>query len=180
MKNTTTLFVAFSHNLTPSQIEGFKMQYGTFVPAEYMLEGNGGIEVEGGMEMTCPAYYDANIVTLNEVEPELQQKMKNIPANATLVEIQELAKAIVAEAVKAGASHFFCTGEPTLTLWANLYAGNHCFLKYRKDIEDYLPFGKELKCIQSTTERTSVEEVQKDGSVVKRSIFNHIQWREMF
>ena len=146
--NTPTLFVAFSHSLTPSQFEGFKAQYG-----------------------------EGKIVTLAEVAPELQKQMSNIPATASLVEIQELAKAIVAEAVKAGATHFFCTGEPTLTMWANLYASRIAF-----DAIDGIVFRKPsgLTCIQSTTERRSVEVTNPDGTVTKTNVFQHVQWRKMF
>jgi len=179
------LFVAFSHSLTPQQIEGFKQQYGT--PISFSDK-----EVEYlGMtqEYELPYKMEAHIVTLKEVNPELQNRMSNIPANASLLEIQEMAKEIVVEAVKAGATHFFCTGEPTLTMWANLYAGNSTYgnngitamCEYPCEISGFFLSGKErMVCIQSTTERKSVETTQPDGSVVKTQVFSHVQWREMF
>ena len=167
--NTPTLFVAFSHSLTTSQVEGFFTQYG-----------------------------EGKIITLADVAPELQKNMGNIPATATLVEIQDLAKAIVAEAVKAGATHFFCTGEPTLTMWANLIANGNISSNWRlnptgfnglldlfplvvkkKKVHNYTVYQK-LSVIQSTTERRSIEVTNPDGSVTKTQIFQHVQWREMF
>lgn len=159
MKNMPILFVAFSHTLTQSQIDGFFAQYG-----------------------------EGKIVTLREVAPELQAQMSQIPATASISDIQELAKAIVAEAVKAGATHFFMVGEPTLTMWANLYAGmskwgNRSIHVWSDDpYAGIMPFfiDKPMVCIQSTTERRSVDELQPDGSVKKMAIFSHVMWREMF
>ena len=185
----TVLFVAFSHSLTASQIEGFKMQYGT----PYYQEGCGA----GGEE---PSAFDAKIVNLAEVAPELQKQMSAIPATATLGDIQELAKAIVAEAVKVGATHFFCTGEPTLTMWANLYANqlppyeaaiessiesaievlDYIHNNPKDFIVDYRPVITKMLCIQSTTERRSVEVTNPDGTVTKTAVFQHVQWRKMF
>lgn len=177
MQQQPTLFVAFSHQLTPSQIEGFKLQY-CIDPTQQHVEEyayNGII------------YLDY-IVTLGEVAPKLQQQMSAIPATASLAEIQELAKAIVAEAVKAGATHFYCVGEPTLTMWANLYAFqlSSVSLKIVEDItllaglNPAKEYYSKMTCIQSTTERKSVEVTNPDGSVTKTAVFQHVQWREMF
>jgi len=140
MKNKK-LFVAFSHVLTESQVEGFNSQFGKD--------------------------HEDSIVTLKEVDPELQAQMSAISATATLEEIQLLALRIVSEAIMEEATHFYCTGEPTLTMWANLYA-------------HYKNAHTSLVCIQSTTERKSVELVNPDGSVTKTTVFQHVQWREMF
>ncbi len=156
MKTIPTLFVAFSHTLTPSQIEGFKTQFASDE--------------------------EATIVTLAEVAPELQAQMSQIPATASLVEIQELAKAIVAEAVKCGATHFFCTGEPTLTMWANIYASSE-FEYFNYLLQEWVVYGDvyhPMVCIQSTTERKTVEVTNPDGTVTKTQIFSHVQWRKMF
>lgn len=156
---TPTLFVAMSHTLTQSQIDGFTAQYDV-----------------------------ATIVTLKEVAPELQAQMSQIPATSTLGEIQSLAKAIVAEAIKAGATHFYCVGEPTLTMWANLYASQYKEKEYWKvrsqsfddcDFEEN-PCPTGLTCIQSTTERKSVETHNPDGTVTKTAVFEHVQWRKLF
>ena len=37
-----------------------------------------------------------------------------------------------------------------------------------------------MVCIQSTTERRSVEVTNPDGSVTKTAVFQHVQWRPMF
>ena len=190
VESTPVLFVAFSHNLTQSQIDGFKSQYG--VPTSFSDK-----EVED-LDMTeeseLPYKMEAHIITLKEVNPELQNRISNISATATLVEIQEMAKEIVVEAVKAGATHFFMTGEATLTMWANLYAGGkasydancfphsivgYSFVKFY-DKNELIILKPKMVCIQSTTERKSVETTQPDGSVVKTQVFSHVRWREMF
>ena len=176
MKNQNqipVLFVAFSHTLTQSQIDGFKNQYGV---------------INSDNDLFTPGEMLANIITLKDVAPELQAQMSQIPATATLLEIQELAKAIVAEAVKAGATHFFITGEPTLTMWTNLYAGmsswgNSSIHAWSDDPHASItPFflEKGLVCIQSTTERRAIEVTNPDGTVTKTAVFQHVQWREMF
>lgn len=188
MKNiaTPTLFVAFSHQLTKEQREDFfslvcKEQFSTF----RVNSSDRWIAQNQFMETI------AEIVSLSAVAPELQAQMSQIPATATLSEIQELAKAIVVEAVKAGATHFFCTGEPTLTLWANLYAGSQSdfmldlgYIAYTLGLNSgHFYYGSEsfkMICIQSTTERRSVEVTNPDGTVTKTQIFSHVQWREMF
>jgi hypothetical protein len=180
-ENQPTLFVACSHTLTDSQYRGFIHQFGS----EWAEYDEDGVVINGTYEHNC------KFVTLNAVAPELQKQMSNIPATATLGEIQELAKAIVVEAVKYGATHFFCTGEPTLTMWANIYASGEFeqgldlgYLAFQLGIQKPNEFkGSEsfaMKCIQSTTERKGVEVTNADGSVTKTQIFSHVMWREMF
>ena len=162
------LFVAFSHQLTQGQINGFKMQYGDLLD---------------GCHAEDPQGYDVEIVSLKDSNPELQAAMSAIPATAALKQVQTLAKKIVTEAIWIGATHFFCTGEPTLTMWANLYASGNGGFDFSKasSMVAWSEFrGGVLKCIQSTTERKSSEVVQPDGTVKKTQIFNHVQWREMF
>jgi hypothetical protein len=193
----TTLFVAFSHTLTQSQIDGFQSQFSTQTVIREFSD-NGGIPTgDGGEAFT--EFVDFSIVSLGEVAPELQAQMSQIPARATLQEVQELAKSIVAEAIKAGATHFFCVGEPTLTMWANLLIERKMvsarLTYYVSEDGTEVGWGKtssvfvedrykvehpQITCIQSTTERQSVEETQPDGSVLKKAIFNHVMWREMF
>jgi hypothetical protein len=171
MATSAKLFVALSHTLTQSQVDGFESQY-----SQYELTEDGNIQ-EG-------SYYGTTIVTLKEVNPELQQKMSNIPATATLAEIQGLAKMIVAEAIWAGCTHFCLQGEPCLQIWANNYAsGEFEFIDFgviseSKNCSKWT--GGALVCIQSTTERVSVETTQPDGSIVKTATFSHVQWRELF
>lgn len=113
-----------------------------------------------------------SIVTLAEVAPELQTRFSQVPATATLHEIQELACDVVRVAQKAKATHFFCVGEPTLCTWANLYAAD-IYTHRDGDVT-----AAEMTCVQSTTERVSVETTQPDGTVVKTAVFKHVQWRE--
>lgn len=163
-----TLFVAFSHNLTNDQIESFKEKYGT----PYAITADGGIVYEPSAEdcHSCRSFgSEAEITTLKDENPELQAQMSAIPADATLQDIKIMAASIVAEAVKVGATHFFCTGEPTLTWWANFYAGYQ-----EANIKET------LICLQSTTERQSSEVENPDGTVRKVQTFKHVQWREMF
>jgi hypothetical protein len=153
MKKLKILFVAFSHQLTPSQAEGWD-----------------------------------NIIMLSEVNLQLQKQMSAIPADATLEEIQTIAEAIVVEAQKNGATHFYCTGEPTLTLWTNLYASQAYSNEIEAENQASVIVGAKrgfswktrLICVQSTTKRESLETIQPDGSIVKISVFNHVQWRDMF
>lgn len=113
------------------------------------------------------------------VSSELKNKTSQIPATATLQEIQALAAEVVAEAVKAGATHFVCQGEPTLAMWANLFAhGGMTNDNIVYSLSDGDMSG--MTCISSTTERTSVDVPQADGSVLKTAVFKHVQWRNLF
>lgn len=113
-----------------------------------------------------------------------------------LSEIKSLAKAIVAEAVLADATHFYCVGEPTLTMWANLYAGgvvsfstnpspygitpNEIWSNGEGELFHESKGEVTLLAITSTTVRKSVEVTNPDGTVTKTDVFSHVQWREMF
>jgi hypothetical protein len=160
------LFVAFSHQLQTAQIEGLKAQYG--------------IESD-------------NVVLLSEVNSELAAQCQQIDPSATLEQVKELAAFVVVEAHKVGATHFYCAGEPTLAMWANLYASAHShspqyvlqkITRYtpRKDGGGWFFLGEIpfMSCIVSTTRRESVDVVQSDGSIKKSAIFNHVQWRALF
>ena len=65
---------------------------------------------------------DARIILLSDVNPELAAQCKSIDPKAHLWDIKVLAANVVAEAVKAEATHFVCQGEPCLTLWTNMFA----------------------------------------------------------
>jgi len=160
------LFVAFSHQLQLNQIAGLKAQYG--------------IEAE-------------DIILLSDVNPELAETCKQIDPLATLEQVKELAALVVVEACKAGATHFYCQGEPTLAMWANMYSC--CNFASHKVLASYMAYGsnrleggnlfefvhiEQMTCIVSTTERRSIDDIQPDGSVVKRAVFNHVTWRELF
>jgi hypothetical protein len=130
------------------------------------------------------------IITLKEVNPELQKTFSSVPATATLEEVQDLAAAIVKAAIMAESTHFFCAGEPSVTLWANLYA-SQLQAKNREiqaDEQAEISSGAlrgfswrtKMICVQSTTERISEEKTNPDGTVTKVSRFDHVQWRELF
>jgi hypothetical protein len=148
-----TLFVAFSHQLTESQREGWD-----------------------------------KIVTLENINPELHNYMTRVPANNTLEEVQSLAAYIVREAIKSDCNYFYMTGEPTLTIWANLYASQGLTLEIEAQYQSRVIIGAQkgfswktrLICVQSTTERKSKEMTQEDGTILKTSVFEHVQWRNVF
>lgn len=159
--STIKLFAVFSHTLTTDQVEDFKLTYG-----------------------------EAEIVTLKEVDPLLQNQASNIDPRANLYGIQQLAASIVVEAIKAEATHFYIAGEPTLVMWANLYAAGKASYEWNTLPHSILGYGwikvndkmhePNLICIQSTTERKSSEVAQPDGTVLKTAVFQHVQWRKIF
>lgn len=95
MNTQKTLFVAFSHNLTASQIEDAKNSLGI-----------------------------TNIVMLRDIDAELQKQISAIPATTTTQEIKQLATKVVDYAVECGADYALLTGEPTLTVHMNIIAYN--------------------------------------------------------
>ena len=161
-----TLFVAFSHNLTDEQIQDAKASLGV-----------------------------TQIITLKEVNPELQAQFSQVPAEANPSDIRNLAKSIVKEAYKVKADFFFCTGEPSVAMWANLYASREFLFNMKHthaldpvtgqrlvymDISDPEDNSYPMHCVQSTTERKSREEILPDGTVKKTQVFKHVQWRDLF
>ena len=125
------------------------------------------------------SYGATKFITLQEVNPELSKNCQQVAPSAAIVDIKELADKVVKCAADYNATHFYCTGEPTLAMWANIYANNWL----SPAGSDVLPMGESfpyMTCVQSTTQRTSVDEVQSDGSIKKLSIFSHVQWREIF
>ncbi len=165
-----TVFVVLSHTLTQEQIEDLG---------------------------------EAEVILLSDVSPELAAQCRQIDPGFSLEDVQELAAKVVAEAVKAEATHFVCQGEPCLALWANLFASGEAknspvkrFLAGKVQIsffsygDGYLfsslqhldeKYNFFIKCLQSTTARTAVEQADpKTGEVFKKSVFKHVQWRELF
>jgi hypothetical protein len=112
------------------------------------------------------------------VSSELKARTSQIPANASLEEIQALAKEVVSEAKSVNATHFICQGEPTFAMWANLMAGGAFIADWCEGI-NFMNW-RSMKCITSTTERQSVDTVNADGSVTKTAVFKHVQWRNLF
>jgi len=131
---TQILFVAFSHTLTAAQIQDASVSLGI-----------------------------SKIVTLKDVDEELQSEFSQVPARASRKEIIRLARKIVQQAEVCGATHLFVAGEPSLFLHTCLAAQS-----------------AGIVVVQSTTERVSSESLQSDGTVVKTAVFSHVQWREIF
>ena len=112
------------------------------------------------------------------VSPEVKARTSQIPSDASLEEIQNLATIVVSEAKSVNATHFICAGEPTFAMWANIIAGGS-FIADWCEGTNFMNW-KAMKCITSTTERVSVDTVNADGSVTKTAVFKHVQWRNMF
>lgn len=106
--------------------------------------------------------HETKVVSLRDTAPELQAKASNLNPNALLLEVKALAGQIVEEAKKVKATHFSFAGEPSLFFWATMFANE-----------------AGLCVLQSTTERVSVETPNPDGTVVKTSVFRHVQWRQI-
>jgi hypothetical protein len=144
------------------------------------------------------------IILLSDVNSELAAQCSQIDPASSLEDVQELAAKVVAEAVKAEATHFVCQGEPCLALWANLFASTESdarvalpLIEPLLDDSDMVSslFGsktswciihenlgtKGLTCLQSTTARSAVESTDPvTGEIFKKSVFKHVQWRNMF
>lgn len=152
------LFVALSHQLTSEQIADF----------------------------------DGEIVLLSTVSPELAAECSNINPNVSISHIQHLAAQIAVLACLAECTHFCCQGEPGLAMWANMFASGNMTYHYSVNKpfyncgDEYIQLSKEVElfpqmtCITSTTQRQSIDEYQADGSVVKKVVFKHVMWRELF
>jgi hypothetical protein len=171
-----TVFVCMSHQLTAEQEQDLHQSFGEMT---YELATH----EDGTQEQVT-----ARRVNIVLVSPELKKLTSQLPANYSLAEVQEVAKAIVAEAVACNATYFVCMGEPTLAMWANLYAGGahlpiSVFDRGESSPGNHVGRLEEslsMTCLASTTARTSVDEVQADGSVRTTAVFKHVQWRNMF
>ena len=101
------------------------------------------------------------------VSPELGKMASSIDPRASVTEVKQIGFQIAESAFYNDCEIFLCQGEPGLMMHSNLFAKK---------------FG--LHCVTSTTERASVEEaiVNPDGttSVIKKSIFKHVQFRDLF
>lgn len=89
-----------------------------------------------------------------------KQSCNQLPPSLSSKDIKVIAKSIIDEASSFQA--IAMTGEPALTFWVWSLA-------------------KEggLTILQSTTERKTTEKLLPDGSVEKKQIFEHVQWREI-
>lgn len=106
--------------------------------------------------------FRGEIITLSELDATLARQCANIPPTADTSYIRVLAQKIMMPVLFEKCTHVAIMGEPTLVY----HVVSACAQM------DVIP-------LTSTTERISVDEVQPDGSVVKKSIFKHVQWREM-
>ena len=106
--------------------------------------------------------FGGEVITLNELDATLAKQCANIPPTQDSGYIRVLAQKVMMPVLFKKFTHVAIMGEPTLVY----HVVNLC---------------AEMNIIPltSTTERISVDEVQPDGSVVKKSIFKHVQWREM-
>jgi len=149
------VFVAFSHTLTQEQIEDLSAD---------------------------------KIILLSDVNADLAAQCRQIDPTLSSRSVMFIAGWVVLEALKADATHFVCQGEPALAMWANIIASgcsthsmmheaSHDIL-YSHILEDRHLNG--MTCIQSTTKRELVSEVQDNGKVIKKTVFKHVQWRELF
>lgn len=142
------------------------------------------------------ADFDGEIILLKTISSEVANECANIDPNTDIQSIQKLAAQVVVLAYLAEATHFCCQGEPGLQMWTNLIAnGNVLFdLHQNGNIsidcceyhQGYIQFPEmdpiypQMICITSTTQRQSIDELQPDRSVVKKTIFKHVKWRELF
>ena len=110
------------------------------------------------------ADFDGEAIELRSVNPELNALTEQIPPEFEAADFSTLAARVVAEAVKAGATHFAIAGEQNLCMHANLAA----------------KAATELICIQSVSRRVSIDTPQADGTVLKTSVFKHERWRNVF
>ncbi len=108
-------------------------------------------------------YGATEIFLLKDVALELQAQASDVPPGASIEFIEQLAHSIVKAAVRLECTHFYFAGEPALFLYTNNRA--HRF---------------SLVCVQSTTQRLSVDTIMPDGKVGKTSVYKHVQWRELF
>jgi hypothetical protein len=105
------------------------------------------------------------IIELKTANPELWAWVCNVPPTATLSEIISKVDELLDNVLHTTATHFYCAGEPTLAMWANIGVQENIY---------------GLTPVVSTTERVSQDIAQADGSVRKVSTFKHVQWRALF
>jgi len=166
------VYVCMSHTLTDLQVADLHARFGVLV--SFCHDG----ETDTALE--------EKQVSIVLASPALKAKTSAISGLATLAEVQELAKEMVAEAIEAGASYFVCMGEPTLAMWANIYAGGEALsLGSYCDCGASYPqcgcaIGGTMTCLASTTERSSVDTPQPDGSIKTVATFKHCAWRAIF
>jgi len=161
---TKIVFVALSHTLTQEQIDSLNAD---------------------------------KIFLLADVNADLAAQCRNIDPTFSTRDIKSIAAQVVVEAIKVSATHFFCQGEPALAMWANMIGSgnfNYDSSSTPSNIHNSSDFGnfsislngkalwsKKMTCLQSTTKRELISEVHEgNGEVVKRTVFKHVQWRELF
>jgi hypothetical protein len=92
----------------------------------------------------------------------ISEKCNMLSPNLTSEDLEIISQKIIKEAELKGCSGIIMVGEPMLTfhVWDIARASG-------------------LEILQSTTERKTVEETQKDGSIIKTQMFDHVQWRRL-
>lgn len=98
-----------------------------------------------------------------EASDGLKAILRAVDPEINIEGILTLSEEVVQEAKQCRATHFCMMGEPSVFLHANLLA----------HLED-------LHCVVATTARDTVETVAEDGTVIKKSMFRHVQWRDVF
>jgi len=106
--------------------------------------------------------FQGEMIILAEVNEQLQQKCSNISPLMKTEEVSFLAVEIIREAVLHDCNYIAIMGEPTLVVTVSV-----------------LSSAFNIFAITSTTERVSTEEIQENGSVIKRSVFKHVMWRNL-
>jgi hypothetical protein len=121
-------------------------------------------------------YGNVEVVYLKDYDADLQFVFSNVPPEATTEDVREIAKAIAIQALVRKCELFYCTGQPNVSMWANLYASGLMPFDNLQLTDDT----QYCMCIESTTARKVVEQIQEDATVKITHIFEHVQWRNLF
>jgi hypothetical protein len=128
------------------------------------------------------------IVLLADVNADLAAQCRQIDPTLSSRSVMFIAGQVVLEAIKVKATHFVCQGEAALAMWANVIASGCSTYSMMHEashkvlythVLEHRPLNG-MKCLQSTTHRELVSEVQDNGKVVKKTVSKHVQWRELF
>lgn len=187
------LFVALGHNLSDAEVASFNGEI---------------VSLSDGSSSNPFGYWAASWATGEMVDalgrdgalwqPVLGAQMGEFPSE--LRGIKDLARRIVIEAVVAGATHFYISGEPTLCMWANLYAAGRVPVQYNSrgasagaDMGELMCHGfigangnwpgqldGRLICIRPVTELVNFDTPNRDGTLVGGYFPRHSQWLDVF
>lgn len=108
-----------------------------------------------------------SLSTLREVNPELFGKLSNISPTISMGELRLMANEL-AQLLRSYDCAILPIGSPEFGMVLASVMGAIAF------------HGEHIAtCVFSRSERISVDEAQPDGSVIKRSVFQHIGWGEV-